>query len=128
MTLAKSTGRGRGRAIHEISSTGFRARPLGEPIRGPDRGGRQHRVSLRRLLPGDGGRVYALGYLASYTDPSLDSVEREVTRADAVTTIVKAVDEYLSAAILLLFALDLYELFIDRIDAAEDSEAASACS
>lgn len=92
----------------------------GEPIRGPDRGGRQHRSSLRRLLPGDGGRVYALGYLASYTDPSLDSVEREVTRADAITTIVKAVDEYLIAAILLLFALGLYELFIDRIDAAED--------
>lgn len=45
-----------------------------------------------------------------------------MTRADAVTTIVKAVDEYLIAAILLLFALGLYELFIDRIDAAEDSE------
>jgi uncharacterized membrane protein YqhA len=47
-------------------------------------------------------------------------VEREVTRADAITTIVKAVDEYLIAAILLLFALGLYELFIDRIDVAED--------
>ncbi|CAA9443421.1 MAG: hypothetical protein AVDCRST_MAG28-733 [uncultured Rubrobacteraceae bacterium] len=62
--------------------------------------------------------IYWLGYLVSYTDPSSSSAEREVVRANAVTTIVKAVDEYLIAAILLLFALGLYELFIDRIDAA----------
>lgn len=81
-------------------------------------------LALGTLYLGTADVIYSLGYLTSYTDPSLSSAEREVVRANAVTTIVKAVDEYLIAAILLLFALGLYELFIDRIDAAERSEVA----
>ena len=68
--------------------------------------------------------VYAVGYLVDYVDPSLSSEERAEVSADALTTIVKAVDEYLIAAILLVFALGLYELFVNRIDAAERSEVA----
>ena len=81
-------------------------------------------LALGALYLGTADVIYSLGYLASYTDPSSRSAEREVVRAGAVTTIVKAVDEYLIAPILLLFALGLYELFIDRIDAAERSEVA----
>jgi uncharacterized membrane protein YqhA len=38
-----------------------------------------------------------------------------------VSGIVKAVDGYLIAAILLIFALGLYELFVNRIEAAQRS-------
>lgn len=41
-----------------------------------------------------------------------------------MTTIVKAVDEYLIGAILIIFALGLYQLFVSKLDAAERSEAA----
>lgn len=68
--------------------------------------------------------VYAVGYLADYADPSLSSEEREEVSADALTTIVKAVDEYLIAAILLVLSLGLYELFVGRIEAVERSEVA----
>ena len=68
--------------------------------------------------------VYAMRYLADYADPSLGSEERAEVSADALTTIVKAVDEYLIAAILLVFSLGLYELFINRIEAVERSEVA----
>ena len=46
---------------------------------------------------------YALRYFVQYADPSLATGERGELRADAVT-IIKAVDEYLIAAILLIFA------------------------
>jgi uncharacterized membrane protein YqhA len=45
-----------------------------------------------------------------------------------VTAIIKAVDEYLIAAILIVFSLGLYELFVGKLDVAERSEAAPACS
>jgi len=40
--------------------------------------------------------------------------------AKAIERIIAAVDDYLLATVLLLFALGLYELFISKIDAAED--------
>lgn len=68
---------------------------------------------------------FALRYLVQYADPTLGSTGRETLRADAVTAIVKAVDGYLIAAILLIFALGLYELFVSKLEAAERSESAS---
>ena len=41
-----------------------------------------------------------------------------------VTTIIKVVDEYLIGAILIVFSLGLYELFVSKLEAAERSEAA----
>ena len=65
---------------------------------------------------------YFMGYLREYADMSLGSGEREELRAGAITAIVKAVDGYLIAAILLIFALGLYELFVSKLDPAERSE------
>ena len=65
---------------------------------------------------------YFLGYLREYADLSLESAAREELRAGAITAIVKAVDGYLIASILIIFALGLYELFVSKLDAAERSE------
>ncbi len=65
---------------------------------------------------------YFFGYLRDYADLSLTSDDREELRASAITAIVKAVDGYLIAAILIIFALGLYELFISKLDPAERSE------
>ncbi len=79
-------------------------------------------LSLGALYLATADVVYALGYLIEYTDPTLSGVNRESLRADAITAIVKAVDGYLIAAILIIFALGLYELFISKLDAAERSD------
>lgn len=44
-------------------------------------------------------------------------------RADAITAIVKVLDGFLVSAILIIVSLGLYELFVNRIDAARFSEA-----
>ena len=49
---------------------------------------------------------------------------REALHAQIVTGIVRAVDGYLLTAIMLIFAMGLYELFVGRIEAAEKSEVA----
>jgi uncharacterized membrane protein YqhA len=54
--------------------------------------------------------------LSTYGNPALDTASRVALRSDLVTYLIKAVDNYLIAAILLLFALGLYELFISKID------------
>ena len=68
--------------------------------------------------------VYALGYLVRYAQPGLDSAARLELRIGAVTAIIKAVDGFLISAILIIFSLGLYELFVDKLDIAERSEAA----
>ena len=60
---------------------------------------------LRNLLP--------------YASPALEQSARSVLREDTVAGIIKAVDGYLIAVILLVVALGLYELFIDKIDPSE---------
>ena len=65
---------------------------------------------------------YFLGYLRDYADMGLGTDAREDLRASAITAIVKAVDGYLIAAILVIFALGLYELFVSKLDPAERSE------
>ncbi len=65
---------------------------------------------------------YFLGYLRDYADMGLATDDREELRASAITAIVKAVDGYLIAAILIIFALGLYELFVSKLDPAERSE------
>lgn len=65
--------------------------------------------------------VVLLANLLPYASPTLDPAARETLREATVAGIVKAVDGYLIAAIVLIFALGLYELFINRIDAIEDA-------
>ncbi|RMH62348.1 MAG: YqhA family protein [Zetaproteobacteria bacterium] len=45
--------------------------------------------------------------------------------ADAVGTIISAIDDFLLATVLLIFSLGLYELFISKIDVAQGDKAAS---
>jgi uncharacterized membrane protein YqhA len=63
--------------------------------------------------------LFLLGGLIPYGRPHLESAARAALRDAAVTGIVKAVDVYLIAAILLIFAMGLYGLFISKIDTAE---------
>jgi uncharacterized membrane protein YqhA len=65
---------------------------------------------------------YALRYFVQYADPSLAAGERRELRADAVT--IKAVDECLIGAILLIFAGGHYEPFVRKLEATERSESA----
>lgn len=66
--------------------------------------------------------VYLVAHLASYADAS---ATHTTERATLLSAIIRAVDDYLLAAILFIVALGLYELFIGRIDAAEREEFAS---
>lgn len=65
--------------------------------------------------------VVLLGSLMPYASPALDPTAREALREATVAGIVKAVDGYLIAAIVLIFALGLYELFVKKIDAVQEA-------
>jgi len=67
--------------------------------------------------------VYMIAHLIEY--PSLDTAARLDLRSDTITHVVELIDGYLLAIVLLIFALGLYELFISKIDQAEDSDNAS---
>ncbi len=67
--------------------------------------------------------VTLIAHLVDYI--GLDEAARSALRLDAVGHIVNAVDGYLLATILLIFALGLYELFISKIDPAENSSRSS---
>ncbi|HZG64128.1 MAG TPA: YqhA family protein [Rubrobacteraceae bacterium] len=69
--------------------------------------------------------VYFIGNLLRYADPGLGYEARDELRVELVTIIVKILDSYLISAILIVFSLGLYELFVGRVDAAEGSETAS---
>lgn len=69
--------------------------------------------------------VYAVGLISQYADPGLGSEARVELRNGIVTAIVKAMDGFLISAILIVFSLGLYELFVGNIDAAEGLETAS---
>jgi len=65
--------------------------------------------------------AYVLGKIFAYASPELDQSTRTVLRLDILGDIVGIVDGYLLAAILVVFALGLYELFIGNIAAVEQS-------
>ncbi len=69
--------------------------------------------------------LYLLSYLGRYTDFALSVSERADARVEMIAQVVDIVEGYLLAAILLIFALGLYELFIGKIEMAEGSEFAS---
>lgn len=66
--------------------------------------------------------VYFFGLILDYGGQS--GAEREALRADLITAIVKVLDGFLICAILIIVALGLYELFVNKIDVARFSEAA----
>jgi uncharacterized membrane protein YqhA len=67
--------------------------------------------------------AYMILHLIEY--PSLETAARVELRSTTITHVVELIDGYLLAIVLLIFALGLYELFISKIDQAEDSENAS---
>ncbi|MCP3669585.1 MAG: YqhA family protein [Gammaproteobacteria bacterium] len=68
---------------------------------------------------------YMISHIIGYASPALDSAARLALRSETVTHVVEIVDGYLLATFLLIFGLGLYELFISKIDQAEQAENAS---
>ncbi|HEX2909006.1 MAG TPA: YqhA family protein [Phototrophicaceae bacterium] len=62
------------------------------------------------------------GNMLEYVNPALEEPARNGLRLQTISQVVAVVDGYLLAAILLIFALGLYELFVSKINQAEGSE------
>ena len=63
---------------------------------------------------------YTITHLAHYH--SMDDAGRALLKSQTVAHVVGAVDGFLLGAIMLIFSLGLYELFISKIDAAEKGD------
>ncbi len=68
---------------------------------------------------------YMISHLGEYASPELDVAARNALRSATITHVVEIVDGYLLATVLLIFSLGLYELFISKIDKAEECETSS---
>lgn len=66
--------------------------------------------------------LHVLGQLSSYSAVATGGTVSHGLRATLVSDIMKAIDLYLIAAILVVSALGLYELFIRRLQVVENSE------
>jgi uncharacterized membrane protein YqhA len=69
--------------------------------------------------------AHTLGKIVSYASPALSDSGRYALRLDILGDIVGIVDGYLLAAIQVIFALGLYELFIGNLAAVEQSPLAA---
>lgn len=65
------------------------------------------------------------GKVFAYADPSLSLALRTDLRLDVLAQTVTVIDGYLLAAILLIFGMGLYELFVGKINIAEGSSFAA---
>ena len=65
---------------------------------------------------------YTIQHLAHYASSEMDVVTRTDLRGQTVTHIVEVIDGFLLASVLLIFSMGLYELFISKIEAADESE------
>ena len=68
---------------------------------------------------------FMISHLGEYVSPALSAAERADLRSTTITHVVEVIDGYLLATVLLIFALGLYELFISKIDQAEQAEVSS---
>ena len=68
---------------------------------------------------------FMLSHLGEYISAELTTEARVAFRASVVTHVVEIIDGYLLATVMLIFSLGLYELFISKIDAAEQAENSS---
>ncbi len=66
---------------------------------------------------------YTISHLTHYH--ALDDAGRALLKSQTVAHVVGAVDGFLLGAIMLIFSLGLYELFISKIDIAENEKGAS---
>ncbi len=65
------------------------------------------------------------GVLVMVWDLVIHHVHPQHLHEDVVSAIIGAIDLFLIAIVLLIFSLGVYELFISKIEAAEEDEAAS---
>lgn len=65
--------------------------------------------------------VVMVSHLVHYADPALGAEGRKLLHDGTITHVVEIVDGYLLATVLLIFALGLYELFVSKIDVAQQS-------
>jgi uncharacterized membrane protein YqhA len=65
--------------------------------------------------------IELIGTMAEYASPELTRQARAELRTHSITGIVKCVDGYLIGAIMLIFAIGLYELFVNRIEVGDVS-------
>ena len=82
-------------------------------------------LALVALVLGAADTLAVIGDLIGYLSPTAQPSMRETLRGDLVASLVKAVDAFLVGTVLVVVALGLYELFVNRIDPAERSEAAA---
>jgi uncharacterized membrane protein YqhA len=69
--------------------------------------------------------VHLLGTAAGYASPALDAAARDRLRLTAIADVVGILDGYLLAAMMIVFALGLYELFIGSLAVVQRSEVAA---
>ncbi|MCX4187849.1 YqhA family protein [Methylophaga sp. OBS4] len=65
---------------------------------------------------------YLVTHLGHYLSPDLIGEARQIFRAETITHVVEVIDGYLLATVLFIFSLGLYELFISKIEEAENSD------
>ncbi len=65
---------------------------------------------------------FLVSHLGAYISPDMVGEARENFRAATITHVVEVIDGYLLATVLFIFALGLYELFISKIDAADQTD------
>jgi len=83
-------------------------------------------TSLAMFYIATADAYFMISHLGDYISSDLSQEARSVMRATTVTHVVEIVDGYLLATILLIFSLGLYELFIGKIEKAEQSETSSS--
>ncbi len=79
-------------------------------------------LSLGMFMVTTADALALLSDMLGYLSPTLDETARSGLRLQTISEVVAIVDGYLLAGILLIFALGLYELFVNKIDQAEGSE------
>ncbi|MCU0290883.1 MAG: YqhA family protein [Thermoanaerobaculaceae bacterium] len=81
-------------------------------------------MALAALVVASVDSVHIVMRAVVYPGHGLDQAAREASRSEILSEIIKALDIYLVAAMMGIFALGLYELFISKINPAEGSELA----
>jgi len=83
-------------------------------------------TSLAMFYIATADAYFMVSHLGEYVSSDLSQEARASLRATTVTHVVEIVDGYLLATILLIFSLGLYELFIGKIEKAEQAETSSS--
>ncbi len=83
-------------------------------------------TSLAMFFIATADAYFMVSHLGEYISPELSQEARAGLRSITVTHVVEIIDGYLLATILLIFSLGLYELFIGKIEKAEQFETSSS--